>query len=265
MKNIQCRSVLTKSKLPEVDYCINPYIGCLHRCAYCYATFMRRFTGHTQDRWGEFLDIKENAAEVLRNELKRKKNKGLVLIGSVTDAYQPVEKKYAITRVCLEVLLEFDMPISILTKSDLVLRDVDILSKFSDCEVGLTVEFSQDDDAKKFEPCASSISKRISALDQLKHQGIRNYAFIGPLLPGISNFEEIINKVSGKVDYVMVESLNMRCGNRESVLSVIKKDYPHLLLAYQKGFSKKYWEDAKRQVEETCRKHGVSLKGYYNH
>ena len=121
VKEINAKSVLTKSNLPESDYCINPYVGCLHGCKYCYARFMRRFTGH-KEKWGEFLDVKINAPQVLEKELSRKKRKkGRVLLGRVTDAYQPVERKYKITRELLKILLRHQFPVSILTKSDLVL------------------------------------------------------------------------------------------------------------------------------------------------
>lgn len=92
IKTIKCKSVLTESKLPEVGYCINPYIGCFHACVYCYARFMKRFTGHNE-KWGEFIDVKINAPEVLEKELLRNPKRGITLLGSVTDAYQPVEKK----------------------------------------------------------------------------------------------------------------------------------------------------------------------------
>ena len=128
IKTIQCKSVLTRSRLPEVDYCINPYVGCLHGCIYCYARFMKRFTGHTE-KWGKFIDVKINAPEVLEKELSRSPEKGTVLLGSVTDAYQPIERKYKITRAILEILLKHHFPISILTKSDLVVRDIDLLKK----------------------------------------------------------------------------------------------------------------------------------------
>ncbi|MCG2686361.1 radical SAM protein, partial [Candidatus Parcubacteria bacterium] len=127
---IQCKTLLTKSRLPEADYCINPYIGCSHECVYCYSRFKKRFTGHTE-KWGEFVDIKINAPEVLEKQLSRNPKKGVALLGSVTDAYQPVEKKYKITRAILKVLLKYDFPVSVLTKSDLVTRDVDLFKQFS--------------------------------------------------------------------------------------------------------------------------------------
>ena len=116
LREITCKSVLTKSKLPEVDYCINPYTGCMHSCIYCYACFMRRFTGHLNEDWGAFVDIKTNAPFILEKELKcsRSNKKGIALLGSVTDAYQPVERHYQLTRKILKILLEHNFSISIL-------------------------------------------------------------------------------------------------------------------------------------------------------
>jgi DNA repair photolyase len=226
---------------------------------------MKRFTGHTEDDWGYFLDIKENAACILKKELKNKKIQGTVLLGSVTDAYQPAEKKYEITRACLEILAEHDVSISILTKSNLVTRDIDLLSRFSNCEVGLTVEFSDDQFSSIFDPAASSISERIKTLEQLRANGIHTYAFMGPIMPGLTNIEQIIRLISGKVDYLMAESLNMRCGNKQEILGVIKWNFPELLESYQNGFSSDYWKMVKRSTEVLCANYGIPLKGFYDH
>lgn len=264
-KTTQCRSVLTKSNLPEVNYCINPYVGCMHRCAYCYARFMMRFTGHVGDEWGYFLDIKENAAAVLKKELERKRVKGRVLLGSVTDAYQPAEKKYGITRACLEVLSEYDVSTSVLTKSNLVARDIDILSKLSRCEVGMTIEFSEDRLSSIFDPVAPPISERIKTLDRLKKHSIKTYAFMGPIMPGLTDSAQIVELVAGKVDYLMAESLNMRCGNRQTLLAIIGKRFPDLFGAYERGFPDSYWRTVKRDVTALCAGHNIPLKGFYDH
>jgi DNA repair photolyase len=123
---------------------------------------MRRFTGH-KEPWGKFLDIKENAASVLEKELKKAK-KGLVLLSSVTDPYQPIEKKYELTREILKTLLKYQFPVSILTKSSLVLRDVDLFKKFHNIEVGITITTTIDSISKIFEPYSSRASERISTL-----------------------------------------------------------------------------------------------------
>ena len=127
IREIKAKSILTKSGIPGVDYCVNPYVGCSHGCRYCYATFMKRYTGHTE-AWGSFVDVKIHAPEILQRQLKRA-SMGRVMISSVTDAYQPIESKYKLTRQCLEILLQSQFPVDILTKSPLVLRDIDLIKK----------------------------------------------------------------------------------------------------------------------------------------
>ena len=261
---IQCKTLLTKSRLPEADYCINPYIGCLHGCIYCYSRFMKRFTGHLE-RWGEFVDVKINASEILEKELSRNPKRGIVLLGSVIDAYQPVERKYKITRGILEVLLRYDFPISILTKSDLVIRDIDLLKKFRNCEVGLTITTLDEQVARDFEPRSSSPQKRLKALEILHNSGIKTYGFIGPILPELTDLELICTALQGKVDFIMAESLNMKCGNWENIRSVLGKKYSHLLSLYQSGFGQKYWGEVERTIRELSNRFAMPLKGFYRH
>lgn len=264
VKTIQCRSFLTKSNLPKVDYCINPYVGCLHACVYCYSRFMRRFTGHSE-LWGHFLDIKMNAPEVLAKEMARGPRRGTVLLGSVTDAYQPSERKYRLTRAILEILLEYDFPVSILTKSSLVLRDLDLLKRFSDCEVGLTVTSTDDSVARNFEPHASMANERVEALEKLHQSGIATYAFVGPILPELSDLEAIFEAIQGKADFVMAESLNMKCGNRHFIESVLSAQYPHLSAAYKAGFGKGYWDEVEATVKKLAAEHKIPFKGFFRH
>ena len=264
IRTIQCRSVLTKSNLPKVDYCVNPYVGCLHACVYCYARFIRRFTGHGEP-WGHFLDIKLNAPEVLARELAKKPRRGTVLLGSVTDAYQPSERKHRLTRAILEILLKHDFPVSILTKSDLVVRDMDLLKQFSDCEVGLTVTSTDESVARSFEPHAPSPKKRIEALGTLHQNGITTYAFIGPILPELTNLELIFEAIQGKVNFVMAESLNMKCGNRHFIETVLSAKYPGLLHAYMAGFNKGYWDEVEVATEKLAAKHQIPHKGFFHH
>lgn len=264
IKIIQCKSVLTKSKLPESEYCINPYIGCSHGCVYCYARFMRRFTGHSE-KWGTFADVKINAPEILKKELSRKPKKGIALLGSVTDAYQPIEKKYEITRAIVKILLEHDFPISILTKSDLVVRDMDLLKQFSNCEVGLTITAIDKRIAKDFEPCSSSPQQRLKALEKLHSAGIKTYAFIGPILPNFTDLQSIFIALKGKIDFVMAESLNMKCGNRQDIEKVLEEKYPCLLPIYQSGFDRKYWNKINKELKKLSAEFEIPLKGFYQH
>src|SRR5512142_1989327 len=132
-KEILARSVLTRSRIPGVEYCVNPYVGCAHGCSYCYAAFMKRFTGHAEP-WGAFLDAKVNAVALLRRQLRRAQP-GRVMLSSVTDPYQAAEKVHRLTRGCLEALLDFRFPVTVLTRSPLVLRDLDLFNRFRDVSV----------------------------------------------------------------------------------------------------------------------------------
>ncbi len=203
INEINVKTILTKTRIPGIEYCLNPYTGCSHACKYCYATFMKRFTGHIEP-WGSFVDVKINAPEVLRKQLKRTQ-KGNIIISSVTDPYQPVEKKYMLTRKCLEVLAQYKYPVNILTKSPLVLRDLDIISKMN-AEVGITISTDNDSVRKIFEPCAPSIISRVEALKQLHKSGIYTYAFIGPILP--MNPDSLAKLIKPYVSGVIIDKMN---------------------------------------------------------
>lgn len=204
LREKRVRSILSKSGIPGVDYCLNPYVGCAHGCKYCYATFMKRFTGHTEP-WGTFVDIKVNAPEVLQRQVKRTA-RGYVMLSSVTDPYQPLEKEYGLTRRCLEILLKHQFPVGILTKSPLVLRDLDLIRQFDDIEVGMTITTDDDGIKKIFEPETPPIAARIQALKELHDRGISTYVFIGPLLP--QNPEVLAGKIGPHVDSVLVDRMN---------------------------------------------------------
>lgn len=188
-----------------------------------------------------------------------------MLLGSVTDAYQPSERKYCLTRTILEILLEHDFPVSILTKSDLVMRDMDLLKQFIDCEVGLTVTSMDENVARNFESHASSPKKRIEAIEMLHQAGIVTYAFLGPILPELTNLEAIFEAIQGKADFVMAESLNLKCGNRDFVESVFSAKYPQLLPAYKAGFGKEYWDELEAVTKRLASKHQISHKGFFHH
>ena len=198
------KSILSKSGIPGVDYCINPYVGCFHGCRYCYATFMKRFTGHTEP-WGSFVDIKTNAPEVLHRQL-RTAAAGHVLISSVTDPYQPMEEKYKLTRRCLEVLLPHQPSVNVLTKSPLILRDLDLLKQFKAITVGFTVGTDNDEIRRVFEPYAPPVEARIQALKTLFEAGLKTYVFIGPLLP--MDPEALSDKMNPYVHSLLIDRMN---------------------------------------------------------
>jgi DNA repair photolyase len=201
VKEILAKTILSRSKI--YPYVVNPYTGCQHGCSYCYARFMKRVTGH-KEPWGGFVDVKINAADLLRAEI-RKKKRARVWLSGVCDPYQPLEKEYRLTRQCLEILAQQDWPVIIQTRSPLVLRDMDIILTARDVEVGLSVTTADDSIRKLFEPDAPSIPDRIQALEELHNAGIRTYAMIAPVLPGA---EGLAGLLKGKVDYVLVDRMN---------------------------------------------------------
>jgi DNA repair photolyase len=235
---IQAKSILNKSKI--FDYCLNPYTGCQTNCRYCYARlFMRRYSGHSEP-WGEFVDVKVNAPELLGKQLQRAK-KGTVWISSVCDPYQPLEAKYRLTRRCLEALLEKQFPVNVQTKSKLVLRDLDLLRQFEVVDVGFTITTDEERMAKLFEPLASPVKDRIEALVKIHEAGIRTFAFIGPLLPG--NPEKLIERLEGKVDYVYIDRMNYTNTIRRFYEAIGQKE------ALQDSFFREYKERLTRELK----------------
>jgi DNA repair photolyase len=201
VKEVNSKTILSASKV--FPYVINPYIGCAHGCTYCYARFMKRFTHHPEP-WGEFVDVKINAPDLLRIEINRKKPER-VWVSGVCDPYQPLEARYQLTRQCLEILAQNGWPVSIQTRSPLVLRDVDILKQGEAFEVGLSVTTADDNIRKLFEPHAPVISQRIKALEELHRVGLHTYVMIAPMLPGAEGLGELL---AGKVDYVILDRMN---------------------------------------------------------
>ena len=211
IKEKKARSILSKSGISGIDYCINPYTGCSHGCRYCYATFMKRFTGHGEP-WGSFVDAKINAPEILQRQMK-KAPRGNIMISSVTDPYQSIENQYKLTRQCLEVLLAHQFPVSILTKSSLVLRDLDLIRRFKEIEVGMTITTNDDKIREIFEPNAPAVEARVHALKELSANGVKTYAFIGPLLP--LNPESLAEKIGPYVQSVLIDRMNYSSKTRK--------------------------------------------------
>ena len=203
IREIHSKAILSSSQV--YDYTINPYVGCQHACSYCYARFMKRFTGHTEP-WGDFVDVKMNAPDLLRTEITKKK-KGTVWVSGVCDPYQPLEARYRLTRRCLEILVRDGWPVVIQTRSSLVLRDLDILKKAESAEVGLSITSADDEIRRLFEPHAPSVMERVRTVDELHRNGIRTYVMIAPMLPGA---EDLVGILEGKVDYVILDRMNYR-------------------------------------------------------
>lgn len=239
------KSILSKSGIPGADYCINPYIGCFHGCRYCYASFMKKYTGHTEP-WGSFVDAKINAPEILRRQLKRAA-KGNIIISSVTDPYQPVEGKYKLTRRCLEELLPYQFPVDILTKSPLVLRDIDILKKFKKLEIGITITTDNERIRKVFEPKTPPLEARINTVKRLHEEGIKTYAFIGPVLP--MNPEILCEKIICYIDYVFIDRMNY----------VSKTEHIYNYLKLQQWLEVSFVDDIIRRLKKGFDKKDVTI------
>jgi DNA repair photolyase len=207
VKEIAAKTILSKSQI--YDYALNAYVGCQHGCLYCYAKFMKRFTGHPEP-WGAFVDVKINAAELLAREVKRKR-KGRVWISGVCDAYQPLEKKYLLTGRCLEILVEEGWPVTIQTKSPLVLRDLAVLKRSADAEVGFTITTADEKVRRIFEPGAPPVAARVEALGILHAEGIRTFVMIAPLLP---HAEGLADMLRGRVDHVLIDRYNYHYADR---------------------------------------------------
>ncbi|AFD00058.1 putative DNA repair photolyase [Methanocella conradii HZ254] len=213
VREICCKTALSPSRLPGLDYTLNPYFGCGHGCIYCYAPATLRYGG--PESWGSFVNVKADMPRVLEKEA-RIKRRGVVGISTVTDPYQPIEERLGLTRRCLEVLLSKDFPVCIQTKSSLVLRDVDILREFREIEVGFTVTTLDSGISAVVEPGASPPRERLKALRALADCGIRTWAFIGPILPGVVD-KEVLESVlqslkDAGVSYVMLDRLRLKPG-----------------------------------------------------
>ncbi len=261
----RCKSLMGRSGIVSVDYAINPYLGCEHGCVYCYARFMSRM-GHAGEEWGTFVDVKVNALERLKAEVPRKK-KGIVYLSSVTDPYQPLENKFELTRDILRILLEYQFPVMVQTKSDLILRDLDLLRDFDDCEVGFTIVSTDEDLCRIFEPRASPVHKRLSALTKLKEAGVETYAFLGPLLPYLSEegIGELLDKLSQIVGRVILDRLNIKSGNLRPIRQAVINFNPELLSLFESTLtpSSEYYKKLKDDVSDLCKERGITYEFCY--
>ena len=216
IKEINVNNYLTKSNLPASDYVINPYMGCPHGCKYCYASFMKRFTGHTED-WGTFVDIKKCDKQIILKRISKKN----VFLSSVTDCYNPLEEKYKLTRNILEQLVASDCYLSISTKSKLILRDIDLLKQIKNLSVSMSIN-TLDEDFRKDMDNASTIKERLDALKKLHNNGIYTVLFMSPIFPYITEWKEIIEKSKDFIDEYWFENLNLRGSYKTYILNYIK-------------------------------------------
>jgi DNA repair photolyase len=208
---------------------------------------MKRFTGHVEE-WGTFVDVKMNAGEVLDRQLKKVKP-GNISLGTVTDPYQPVEMKYGITLQCLLELAKYDYPVSILTKSALILRDIDLLMKLRELEIGFTITALDEDVKRIFEPKSSSSRERLDAIRELSRKHINTWVFFGPVLPYFSDREDKVERLFSEAaeagtDYILVDSLNLYPKVWNKVRALLYKHFPQALDTY------KYYHENKYKYQE---------------
>lgn len=254
VREIDVKGVLTKSNLPVADYSVNPYVGCAHACRYCYASFMKRFTNHPEP-WGEFVDVKKWPPV---KDPKRYAGKEL-FIGSVTDPYQPLEEEYGRTRALLEQMQGSGCTVSIATKSDLVLRDLDLIRTFPNARVSWSIN-TLDESFREDMDDAVSIERRLEAMRKFHEAGVRTTCFISPIFPGITDVPAIIKRAKDRCNLVWLENLNLRGGFKKTVLDYISEKHPELVdlydATYRKG-DRTYWSDLDARMREFTAAEGL--------
>lgn len=262
IKEINVNNYLTKSNLPASDYVINPYMGCPHGCKYCYASFMKRFTGHTED-WGTFVDIKKCDKQISLKRISKKN----VFLSSVTDCYNPLEEKYKLTRNILEQLVASDCYLSISTKSKLILRDIGLLKQIKNLSVSMSIN-TLDEDFRKDMDNASTIKERLDALKKLHNNGIYTVLFMSPIFPYITEWKEIIEKSKDFIDEYWFENLNLRGSYKTYILNYIKEKYANYYDKYVDIYiknNKDYWIDLSNKINDYCNKANINYINYFYH
>jgi DNA repair photolyase len=256
------KTVMTKSKLPASDYAVNPYVGCPHQCVYCYACFMKRFSGHDEP-WGEFIDIKDFPPIKNPSQYNGKK----IFLGSVTDSYNPYEAEYGKTREILRQFVDTEADITISTKSNLVTRDLDILKNIKHLTVAFSIN-TTDDNFRGDMDKASSVQDRIAAMKTLHENGIYTATFISPIFPGITSVEEIVAATRDFCDVYWLENLNLRGGYKRVIMDYVEQKYPSLTLLYQTIYEKKdkqYWIDLSEQLADFAKSEHLNMINYFYH
>lgn len=251
---------LTKSKIGQ--YAINPYVGCTHACKYCYASFMKRFTGHTEP-WGEFIDIKYAKRNIDVEKLKGKN----VFMGTVTDCYNPFEAKYRITQSILKQLTNADCYLQIATKNKLILRDLYLLKQMKRLSVALSIN-TLDDCFRKDMDCASSIPERLATLQTLHENGIYTILFMSPIFIGITDWQAIIEKSSDFVNEYWFEDLNLRGSYKSMILQYIQEHYPNTHPLYQQIYikgDKTPLTEMENEIRDYCNKNEILFSDYFHH
>lgn len=251
-----CSTALSPSRLPGLDHALNPYTRCGHDCAYCYAPYVMRTSPL---EWGKEIVAKVNIPQVLAKELPRRQ--GVIGLGTVTDPYQPLEAETLLTRRCLEEIVKASARVSVLTKSDLVLRDRDILKRIRGAEVGITVNTISDDRAGIFEANAPPPSRRLRAARCLVDEGIDTYVFLGPIIPTITDhdLEGLVQGIaSSGVRSAMIDRLNLRPGMKTRMCRRLAERSPSSLIEFDARVeSDAYYSETIAMLESMLREAGI--------
>ncbi len=268
VREVTCKSALVKSGI--CDYAVNCYTGCQNACVYCYARFASRFQ-HGQQPWGTFVDVKVNAPEVLRKQLARPRTyPGTVFLSSVCDGWQRLEEKYRLTRACLAPLLDAGFELHILTKRTLVERDFDILTGRDRVELGCTITCADESLRRLIEPDASPTAERIETLRRAAKAGIPTYAFLGPLMPGITdtaeNIESLVTALATtKIRYAYTDRLNLRWGVWSALSAWLQRHRPQLLPHVKAALwsaegQQEYERTLRKRLTDAARKTGLKAE-----
>ena len=229
-----CKSILNRSGLS--DYSLNCYTGCTHACVYCYARFMQRFHPHDEP-WGAFVDVKVNAVEVLKRQLRRAEP-GTVFVSSACDGWQAVEAQWKLTRRCCELLLERGFHVHVLTKSALVLRDLDVFAG-QPASIGITLTALDEQLRELWEPGAASVRERLAVIKAARDAGLQTSVMFGPLLPFLSDSQAAIDALLEQaadlgIDRVWVDAINPRPRVWPAIADLLRAKFPELLQPYRK-------------------------------
>ena len=259
IKEVSCKIALSNSKLPGLNYSLNPYRGCEHNCAYCYAPNILKIR---RNEWGNFVYVKKNIPLVLSKEVKKKKL-GVVGISTVTDPYQPAERKYQLSRYCLEQLLYYDFPISIQTKSSLVERDIDLISRFSISEIIITISTLNNNERMLLEPNSSTIEKRLEVLKKYSDSGVSTSVFFGPIYPSISKSDipKIIDTfIVNGASKIWIDSLHLKIGVWDEVKkNILQNEKMYKIFLKNLFENKKYYEELRDEIINIGKRKNIKI------
>ncbi len=257
--SLECKTALSPSSLPGLDLALNPYRGCEHDCVYCYAPYLFRMA---REEWGH-VRAKTDIPRLVAKEAQRKR--GLIGLSTATDPYQPIEAELGLTRRCLQELVRARARVSVLTKSDLVLRDIDLLSALTEVEVGITITTIEERYASRFEPGAPSPSRRLEALRRLVENNIDCYVLIGPILPLVTErrLDELVGAIkSTGCERAMTDPLRLRPGMIARMRDLVcSKDLGEEFLTLCQNSP--YLKRAEARVAEECRLNGIKVQAAF--